>query len=98
MTSNGVLDLMVGRLREVLALDWDEAPGGDWRAVRFDEDLHADSLDLVEMIEGVERALAGSGHQVSIPDAELIALRSVGEAVDRILAQLGPVEPAAPAR
>jgi acyl carrier protein len=98
MTADGVLDLMVGRMREVLALDWDEAPGGDWRAVRFDEDLHADSLDLVEMIEGVERALAGMGHRVSIPDAELIALRSVGEAVDRILTQLGPVEPASAAR
>lgn len=93
---------MVERVRAVLAPDLADPPGEGWRAVRFDEDLHADSLDLVEVIEGVERVLAGSGHHVSIPDAELVALRSVGEAVDRILARLpgggGAIEPAAPAR
>lgn len=88
ITPEHVLDLMVGKLREVLAVDPAEAAGGNWRALRFDEDLHADSLDLVEVIEGVEHSLADSGYLVSLPDAELIALRSVGEAVDRILGQL----------
>jgi len=88
MTPEQVLDVMVERLREVMGTESADPPGGDRRALRFDEDLHADSLDLVEIIEGVERTLAARGHPVSIPDAELVALQSVGEAVDRILAHL----------
>lgn len=73
------------QVRDVLALGEREL-GDGWRALRFDEDLHADSLDLVEVVEGVERALRADGHDVSIPDAELVALRTLGDAVDRLVA------------
>ncbi len=72
------------QVRDVLGLD-DGALGDGWRALRFDEDLHADSLDLVEVVEGVERALRDEGHDVSIPDAELVALRTLGDAADRLV-------------
>jgi acyl carrier protein len=71
--------LVVARLVSVLALDGEV--DGD---ARFDEDLHADSLDLVEVIEGVERDLAARGLEVALADDELLDLETVGDAVRRI--------------
>lgn len=89
MTSEEVLALMVERVRDVMALEGSGLPRGvrasGWREVRFDEDLHADSLDLVEVVEGVERELRGRGLRVSVADADLADVRTVGDAVDALL-------------
>ncbi len=82
VTPDEVLGLLVGRIEEVLDLDADDV-GAD---TRFDEDLHADSLDLVEMVEGVERSLRERGVSVALRDDELLTLRTVGEAAARIAA------------
>jgi acyl carrier protein len=74
-------DLLIARIRVVMALDEEV----DAQA-RFDEDLHADSLDLVEVIEGVERDLAGRGIEVSIADDELLNLQTIDDAARCILA------------
>jgi acyl carrier protein len=79
-----VLDLLVERIRRVMLLE--HAPPGDWRALRFDEDLHADSLDLVEIVEGVEADLRRRGHAVAVGDADLAGVRAVGDAVDVLVA------------
>jgi acyl carrier protein len=88
-----VLDLMVERIRAVMALPGAGLPRGaratGWRDVRFDEDLHADSLDLVEVVEGVERELRHRGHEVSVADADLAYVRAVGDAVDAFLHRAG---------
>jgi acyl carrier protein len=81
MTKDEVLELLVRRLRTVLALD-EDVPAD----ARFDEDLHADSLDLVEVVEGVERDLRGCGIAVHLPDDALVRLRTVGEAAAVIAA------------
>lgn len=43
---------------------------------RFDEDLHADSLEKVEVVMGLEEAF-----QIEIPDDELDNLKTVGDLV-----------------
>lgn len=75
-----ILALLVERLGAVLGVGEDELD----EAARFDEDLHADSLDLVEVIESVERALAERGVYVTMSDEELVGLRTVGEAADKL--------------
>lgn len=80
--TDDVLDLVLERVRVVLELPADRVTP----ASRFDEDLHADSLDLVEVVESVERALSARGYTVSLPDEELLALATVGEAAQRIAA------------
>ena len=80
-----VLDLVVERVRTVLDIPSDRVTPDS----RFDEDLHADSLDLVEVVESVERLLGKRGIAVSVPDDELLALTTVGEAATRIAAAAG---------
>ena len=75
-----VLALLVERLHDVLGHP-DRPISAD---TRFDEDLHADSLDLVEVVESVEQELRSRGLQVSLSDAELVSLTTVGQAAERI--------------
>ena len=85
LSSDDVLDLVLERVRAVLELPGDGVSPDS----RFDEDLHADSLDLVEVVESVERALGARGFTVSLPDEELLALATVGEAAQRIASAAG---------
>jgi acyl carrier protein len=80
-----VQHLLRARVASVLGLD--EPPALD---ARFDEDLHADSLDLVEIIEGVESELSGRGVAAALPDEVLLDLRTVAEAAERIHAAARP--------
>lgn len=75
-----VLGVLVARITAVMALDEASVP----ETAAFDQDLHADSLDLVEVIAGVERDLRARGHDLTVPDEDLPRLRTVGDAADRI--------------
>ena len=70
MTEAQILDVVRAELAHVLAVD-DVDPDAT-----FAGDLHADSLDLVETVERVERRLASAGHPVRLGEAELLALTS----------------------
>lgn len=90
VTGDEVLELVVVRIREVLGVGPDaavlaRAGAASWRDVRFDEDLHADSLDLVEIIEGSERELRRRGVSVQVGDAALAGVRAVGDAVEALV-------------
>ena len=74
-----VEDLMVQRVRAVLAVDGEVSLDA-----RFVEDLRADSLDIVEVVEGVERLLAERGVDVELPVEELMGLRTLRDAAERI--------------
>ena len=50
---------------------------------RFEEDLDADSLDLVEAVLGLEEELS-----VEIPEEERESVKTVGQAVDRVMAKI----------
>jgi acyl carrier protein len=49
---------------------------------RFKEDLDADSLDLVELVMGLEEHF-----DVTIPEEDLEGVATVGQAVDLVLAK-----------
>ena len=53
----------------------------------FVEDLGADSLDIVELIMGIEEEF-----DIEIPDEDAEKLTSVGEAMNYTLAKLGVEE------
>jgi acyl carrier protein len=50
---------------------------------RFDDDLDADSLDLVELVMALEEAF-----DVSVDESELEGIETVGQAYDLISAKL----------
>ena len=50
---------------------------------RFKEDLDADSLDLVELVMGLEERF-----DISVPEEDLEGVATVGQAVDLVLARV----------
>jgi len=52
-------------------------------SARFAEDLDADSLDLVELVMGLEERF-----DVSIPESDLESVATVGQVVDLVLAKI----------
>ncbi|HKH25763.1 MAG TPA: phosphopantetheine-binding protein [Acidimicrobiia bacterium] len=55
----------------------------------FTEDLDADSLALIELVEALEEELGERTVGFSIDDEDLGDLRTVQEAVDYVVARLG---------
>ena len=87
LTAEQVLALVQRACVTVLELD----PASVSRQTRFVEDLQADSLALVEIVEIVEEELAPRAPAgFHIEDEELDGLTTVGEAVDLALARLLP--------
>lgn len=85
MTPDDVLAVVQSAVSTVLEV----APGSVTRETRFREDLRADSLALVEIVEIVEEVLAPRAQAgFHIDDEDLDGLTTVGEAVDYALARL----------
>ncbi len=83
MTTDDVVALLADKIATVLGVD-----GPVTADSRFDEDLHADSLDLVEVVEGVEQSLRERGHHPRVDDDALLAASTVGQAAALIRAGL----------
>jgi acyl carrier protein len=73
VTKDEVFNLIRGRLAELIECDPDTIK----LETRLEEDLEADSLDLVELAMSLEEELS-----LEIPDEELEGIRTVGDAVD----------------
>ncbi|MEQ8832913.1 MAG: acyl carrier protein [Miltoncostaeaceae bacterium] len=71
-------------IRAILVEQLGVDPGEVSETSSFQEDLNADSLDLVELIMEMEDRF-----QTKIPDEEAEKITTVGEAVDFILANGG---------
>ncbi len=85
MTADEVLAVVQAAVATVLERD----PETVDRQTRFKEDLDADSLALVEIVEIVEEELAPRARPgFHIEDEDLDALTTVGEAVDYAVAKL----------
>ena len=69
------------RKKKVLAEQLEADPGAVTEATSFVDDLGADSLATVELVLAMEEAFG-----ISIPDDEAEGLRTVGDAVDYVLA------------
>ncbi len=64
---------------EVLSVE----PAQVTEQARFKEDLEADSLDLVELVMGLEEKF-----DIQVPEDELEGVTTVGHAVDLVLAKV----------
>jgi acyl carrier protein len=80
VSRDDVLALVMNRVQAVFGLPPDRISS----ASHFFEDLHADSLDLVEVVESVERALGDRGVEVALADEQLLGIATVQEAADLI--------------
>jgi acyl carrier protein len=65
---------------EVLSVEPDTVTEG----ARFKEDLDADSLDLVELVMGLEERF-----DIEVPEEDLEGVTTVGQAVDLVLGKVG---------
>ncbi len=79
-----VLALVRGQLAEILEIE----EAGIAEGASFVEDLDADSLALIELVEGLEAELATRVPGFRIEDEDLEDLRTVRDAVDYVLARL----------
>jgi len=69
-------------IREVAVEVLSVQPDTVVETARFAEDLDADSLDLVELVMGLEERF-----DVAIPEEDLEGVATVGDAVDLVLAK-----------
>jgi acyl carrier protein len=75
-----VLTAIQGVAVEVLSVEASQVT----EEARFKEDLEADSLDLVELVMGLEESF-----DISVPEEDLEGVTTVGQAVDLVLAKAG---------
>jgi acyl carrier protein len=80
-----VLALVRQHLAEILEIDEARVT----REARFAEDLEADSLALIELVEALEEELGERTVGFTVDDEDLAELKTVGEAVDYVVARLG---------
>jgi len=74
------LDTLKEVAAEVLSVDPDQVT----ETARFKEDLDADSLDLVELVMGLEERF-----DIQVPEEDLEGVTTVGQAVDLVLSKVG---------
>ena len=80
-----ILDLVRERLAEILEIE----PAGINEGDSFVDDLDADSLALIELVEAIEEELGERSVGFRIDDEDLEDLKSVRDAVDYVHARLG---------
>ena len=81
-----VLDLIRDRLADILEID----PGTINEGDSFADDLDADSLALIELVEALEEELGERSVGFRTDDEDLEDLKTVRDAVDYVVARLGP--------
>jgi acyl carrier protein len=74
------LDFLKEVAAEVLSVEPDQIT----ETARFKEDLDADSLDLVELVMGLEERF-----DIEVPEDDLEGVTTVGQAVDLVMAKVG---------
>ena len=75
-------DQVMVTMREVAPEVLGVKPDAVVEGASFKEDLDADSLDLVELVMGLEERL-----DITIPEEELSDIKTVGQAVDLVVAK-----------
>jgi acyl carrier protein len=80
-----VLDLIRDRLSDILEIEPSSINEGD----SFADDLEADSLALIELVEALEEELGERSVGFRIEDEDLEDLKTVRDAVDYVMGKLG---------
>jgi len=84
VTGDEVFQIIRERLADILEID----EGKITLEVSF-EDLSADSLALIELVEAIEAELATRAEGFRIEDEDLADLRTVRDAVDYVVGRVG---------
>jgi acyl carrier protein len=79
-----VLTLVQDRLGDILEVE----PAKVTESASFTEDLSADSLALIELVEALEADLREKSPNFAIDDEDLEDLKTVRDAVDYVYAKL----------
>lgn len=85
MTRADAFQLVRDRLADILEMEPDEIREGD----SFSDDLDADSLALIELVEALEEELSDRTVGFRIEDEDLQDLKTVRDAVDYVHGQAG---------
>ena len=85
MTREEVVTLVRDRLADILETDPEQIKEGD----SFADDLDADSLALIELVEALEEELAERTVGFRIEDEDLQDLKTVRDAVDYVHGRAG---------
>jgi acyl carrier protein len=85
MSRQEVFDLVRDRLADILEID----PSGIGEGDSFNDDLGADSLALIELVEELEEELGERSVGFRIEDEDLEDLKTVRDAVDYVFEKLG---------
>ncbi|MEY4131283.1 MAG: acyl carrier protein [Actinomycetota bacterium] len=80
-----VLNLVRDRLADILEIEPSSIQEGD----SFADDLDADSLALIELVEALEEELGERSVGFRIEDEDLADLKTVRDAVDYVVSKLG---------
>ena len=84
MDREEVLNLIRDRLADILEIDPDSIKEGD----SFVDDLDADSLALIELVEALEEEIGERTVGFRIEDEDLEDLKTIRDAVDYVVARL----------
>ncbi|MAG03316.1 MAG: phosphopantetheine-binding protein [Acidimicrobiaceae bacterium] len=82
-------DEVLGIIRERLADILEIEPSAIGEGASFADDLNADSLALIELVEALEEELGERSVGFRFDDDDLDDLRSVRDAVDYVVSHLG---------
>lgn len=80
-----ILTIVKDQLADILEVEPSSINEGD----AFAEDLDADSLALIELVEALEEEIGERSTGFRIDDEDLEDLRTVRDAVDYVVAKLG---------
>ena len=84
MSRQEIFELVRDRLADILEID----PGSIHEGDSFADDLEADSLALIELVEALEEELGERSVGFHIDDEDLADLKTVRDAVDYVVARL----------
>jgi len=84
MGRDEVLNLIRDRLADILEIEPDQIKEGD----SFVDDLDADSLALIELVEALEEEIGERTVGFRIEDEDLEDLKTVRDAVDYVVSRL----------
>ncbi|CAA9252859.1 MAG: hypothetical protein AVDCRST_MAG20-2358 [uncultured Acidimicrobiales bacterium] len=84
MDRSAVFEIIRDRLADILEIESSSISEGQ----SFTDDLEADSLALIELVEAIEEAMSDQVEGFRIEDDDLEDLKTVRDAVDYVCARL----------
>ncbi len=84
MNRNEVFEIIRNHLADILEID----PERINETSSFTDDLNADSLALIELVEAIEEEFSSQGNAFRIEDEDLEELKTVRDSIDYVVEKL----------